>query len=112
MSLIYNRTVTVQRPVQQTGSGAIGYGGQTPTSFTTIGTYQASIQLARENNKPPARLPGDVEKNTYWKIFIRAANGTIQDRDVIVDDQNIRYQVTAAYWNYLGFNCLCERMST
>lgn len=109
MSWMYPRTVTVTRPAQTTGVGLQAYQAA-PQSPTTIGSYPASIQLKKEVGIPPAKLPGDAARTTYWTIFVQTTLGTIRDRDILIDDQSARYQVTAAYWNSLGYACLCERL--
>ena len=114
MSFIYPRTVSILRPTAPTGTGLQSYGAQASEIMVQIASAaRASIQLKKEVGTPPAGLPADVSRRTYWQIFMpRLPLGTVQDRDIIVDDQDIRYQVTAAYWNSLGFNCLCERLES
>lgn len=118
MSFIYPRTVSVTRPAAQTGVGAIGYGGTTQASETAVAGAQnvpASIQHEKEGQRPQTGLPQDVAKRTYWKIFIpfgSVAKGTIKDRDIVTDDESVRYSVAASYWNSLGYALLCERLET
>lgn len=113
MSFLYPRTVTVQRVLPVTpgapGVGAQDYSSQVSDGLQTVGQYPASIQLAKEVGNQPARLPTDVGRVTYWKVFVRAPLGSILGRDVLVDDLGLTYQVTAAYWNSLGYQCMAER---
>lgn len=116
MSFLYPSTVTVTRPTQPAGVGAVGYGGEQPSTEASVvaSAVPASIQLAKEHGKPDAGLPGDANK-TLWKVIIPAyavAKGTIQARDVIADDLGVRYQVVGPYWNSLGYGCVCERLET
>lgn len=117
MSFLFPRKVTVTRPTQPTGVGAVGYGGQMPsTEIPEIATaVDASIQVAKEHGSPDAKLPGDSMK-TLWKIVIPAytgvAKGTINTRDIITDELGVRYQVLAPYWNSLGYTCVCLRLET
>ncbi|MDW3683104.1 hypothetical protein RA280_15365 [Cupriavidus sp. CV2] len=114
MSFIYPRTVAITRPNAQTGVGAVGYGGLVASAETAVASaLPASIQLDRTGRKPDAGLPGDAAGKTLWKVFIPAASaakGLIQARDVLKDDLGIRYQVTAPYWNSLGYALLVERL--
>ena len=88
------------------------YGGAVPADETVVASgIAASIQQKKDGKKPEAGLPGDG-KNSAWRIFFTQPNGTVQDRDIITDEFGIRYQVTAAYWNSLSYNCLCERLET
>lgn len=111
MSFLYPRTVDVYRPQATAGVGNVGYVAPVPSTDKLIASgISASIQLKKEVGSMEAKLPGDTTRRTYWRIICQAALGTIKDRDVLVDDQGIRYQVTAAYWNSLGYQCLCERL--
>lgn len=111
MSFLYPRTISISRPVAQVGVGAIGYGGQTEATETVLFTgIQASIQQKKEGQKPDLGLPGDTSKRSMWRIFILLARGSLKDRDIVTDDEGIRYQILAAYWNSLGYNCACERL--
>lgn len=81
----------------------------------------ASIQADRYGSRPLANVPGDTVSRGMWKIFIpqgaalQAGIGSpgsiVADRDFVVDDQGLRYQVTQAYWNSLGPQLRCERLS-
>lgn len=111
MSFLYPRTVSVYRDSEPTNGGLQGYNEPNELNIVTQ-DLAASIQLKRESGAQPANLPGDVSKRTYWSIFVKAPVGTIINNDIIEDDQGIRYQVTAAYWNSLGYQCLCEIMES
>ncbi len=112
MSFLYPRTVSVQRPgASVPGVGLQAYSAPTVAPVVATG-LPASIQLKKEVGTLPASLPGDVSRRTYWNIFVRCALGTVLDRDVIIDDAGVRYQVTGAYWNSLGYACLCERLES
>ncbi|MDA8256532.1 MAG: hypothetical protein M0Z99_12980 [Betaproteobacteria bacterium] len=115
MSFIYPRTITITRPAVQSGVGTIGYGGQMPSTETPVTSgVSASIQLKKEGRHPETDLPGDITKITLWVVLIPVSAGlsvgVIRDRDILTDDGGLRYQVTAAYWNSLGWNLLCERL--
>jgi hypothetical protein len=111
MSFVYPRTISISRPTQPNGVGAVGYGAELPATETPVASnVPASIQQKKEGRMPGAGLPGDA-RATIWRIFFNSLqNGTVADRDIITDDLGIRYQVQAAYWNSLGYNCLCERL--
>lgn len=105
MSFLYPRTVAISRPGQQSGEGALGYGGDTQGAEVSVATgVPASIQERREGQRNPTGLPGDGTRPTYY-VFIpkRAlARGAILNLDIITDDQGNRYQVTAPYWDSMG----------
>lgn len=114
MSFLYPRVIAISRPLVQSGVGAVGYGGLASSGETTIASgISASIQQKKDVSKPDAGLPGDIAKRTLWLVMIplnAVAKGVIKDRDIVTDDENIRYQVTAAYWNSLGYKVLAERL--
>lgn len=113
MGFLYPRTIQITRPVQQSGVGALPYGGSTVATETSIASnVPAAIQLKKEGGKMPADLPLDIAKRSFWNIFFNLPLGTVLDRDIITDDTNLRYQVSASYWTPLGYQCLCERLET
>ena len=113
MSFIYPRIVSITRPPTLTGIGAQPYQGLLPSTETLVASgLKASIQQIKESKQFPANLPGDTIRGSLWSIFIRKPRTLIRDRDIITDDLGVRYQVTAAYWNSLGYKALCERLQT
>lgn len=112
---LYPRTISVTRPGIQPGFGAQGYGGELPSTETSVAmNLPASIQFYRERGANDARLPADVGK-TYSRVLIpaaAAANGLIKTRDVLTDDLGQRWTVVQPYWNSLGYNLMVERLET
>lgn len=109
-SFLYPRTISVYRSTYSTAPGAQSYSA--PNQDQTIATgLPASIQLKKERGKPITDLPGDASAKTFWTILIPAASagiGLIRSRDIIVDELGVRYQVSAPYWNSLGYGLLVE----
>lgn len=113
MSFMYPRLITITRPDTTSGVGAIDYQGLDPVNETIIQTeVAANIQRIENLRALVADLPGDVARGSMWAIFFKLPNGTVLDRDIITDDLNVRYQVTAAYWNSMGYKAICERLQT
>ena len=115
MSFIYPRLITITRPNNTTGVGALPYQGVQSTNETVLFTnIPASVQQ-RGATGQKAGIPADTKGRPIWIVIIPSqycALGQIKDRDVITDDLNNRYQVSAAYWNSLGYQCECERLQT
>lgn len=111
MSFMYPRTIAITRSaVADAPSLTPGYSGLDWTAETPVESgIAASIQLDRQGKENPAGLPSDV-KVTMWRIFFKRPLGLLQERDVITDDQGLRYKVIAPYWNSLGYNALCDRL--
>jgi hypothetical protein len=106
---VYSRTVTITRPGQQDGEGALGYGGQTQASETiVIEDVRASIQERREGQKNGSGLPGDGARPTYYVFMPDPAPDQCQNLDIITDDLGCRYQVTAPYWDSMGHRPTAE----
>lgn len=127
--MIYPRTVEIHRVKTVAGSGSPGNIGLTGYSGTDATTnpadpqgetvrytgIPASIQAgsARARRGAQSTLPQDAVINPMWDIFIpltAVPKGAIRDRDIIVDDEGYRYEVGQAYWNLLGYKCLCIRL--
>src|SRR5712692_671971 len=109
MGFIYPRVISISRPGAQTGAGAVGYGGQVPSNETYVASNTpAAIQHKRYFGKT-AGLRGDVGRSSDWQIlFTGLAQGAVQNRDIVTDDLGNRYQISAAYWNSMGWNCAAE----
>lgn len=123
---LYPRTIDVHRPktnaVDGSGNpqkGLVAYSGATQGTggeAVIMTGIPCSIQ-ARSVGKVEARgvTPADAPGPVQWHIYIparSAAKGSIHDRDIIVDDESMRYQVAGAYWNILGFRLLTIRLET
>lgn len=106
MSFLYPRIVSITRPNPTTTVGAAPYSGEVRTDETTLFMgLPASIQQRRKNSASHAEIPSDSPR-TDWAIFIpkRAAPlGSIAERDIVTDDLGKRYQVSAAWWDSLGY---------
>lgn len=114
MSFLYPRKITVLRAITASNINDHSYEGRTQSEFTTIASNLiASIQLSSQSSRPTTQLPADASNDTYWRIFQPTlAAGTIQVRDVIVDDLGRRFEVVGDYWNSLGYNILAKRLTT
>jgi hypothetical protein len=114
MSLLYPRTISITRANTTTSVGLQGYQGETQANETTVVSgLPASIQSKGVAGTPLEGLPADIRARTVWRIFVpgsQLALGVVLDRDVVTDDLGDRYQVTAAYWNFLGHNLMCEKL--
>ena len=114
MSFLYPRTITVTRPTTQTAVGTRGYSGLKSTNETSVVTgLPASIQWDSRGKTAEAGLPGDSTGRQQWRIYIpkgNAALGLINKDDIVTDDQGTRYQVTAPYWDSLGYSLIAETL--
>ena len=110
LSFLYPRTIAITRPRGNSGIGVQPYGGATLAAEDPVASgIAASIQLARVGGKGPLPLSADAQRSR-WRISFKGENGLVRDRDIITDDLGVRYQVSAAYWNSLGYACECERL--
>ncbi len=116
MSFMYPRVVTLSRPILATGIGLGTYSGLLPAQEDIIAAgIPANIQEISYSGKTLTATPSDATGKTMWNIFIplsALAIGVAQDRDIFTDDLGSRYQVTAAYWNSLGYRAVCERLES
>jgi hypothetical protein len=101
--------------------GNVGYSGAennaTAEGVTTLYVgLVASIQLgAAGKTTKNVNLPGDATSKPVWNIFIPASVTTlydIRDRDIIVDDEQYRYEVGANYWTGLGYQLSTVRQES
>jgi len=92
-----NRTINVMRPQQQTGIGAVGYGGDTDANETLLMQgWPASVLQGTKGEKSETHLPGDV-RMAWWSILMPQYAGVVlRSDDIITDDLSRRYVVSSA----------------
>jgi hypothetical protein len=109
---LYPRLVTITRPQTSTTPGDQGYSGTQQANESVVLTgLLASIQFTSRLSTPLGGTPSDAIDRAGFRVLIpasAAANGSITERDVVVDDLGKRYQVTAAWWDSLGYNLQAE----
>lgn len=111
MSFLKPHTITVYRPLGNTQPGVNAYGGLSPNAERRIlGPVPANIYLNRTGRASEADIPSDAILRAMYRIVFDGPNGAVLTGDVIVDGTGARYQVTAPYWNAMGYSCLCERL--
>lgn len=116
MAGLYNRTVSIYRQATQVAAGNVGYMGRDKTKETLVySNLVASIQAPSigSTRSGDDRLPYDAPGPARWNIFLPmgvAPIGTIKTRDIIVDDNNDRYQIAVAYANILGWKLQAIRL--
>jgi hypothetical protein len=106
-------TVTIKRPQQQSGVGAIGYGGNTAATETALMTaWPCSILQAGAGEKADAILPGDV-KTPSWQVLLPHYTGvTLRSGDIITDDISRRFVLRSAELTDLGWRLGAQQAQT
>jgi hypothetical protein len=109
---VYPRVVTITRPaVNAAGSTGFGLGpyqGVVASSETTIvASTPAAIQVNSSAKGIAAKLPADALHSVEYLILVPQVTtlGTIEERDMVTDELGNRYQIFAAYWTVLGYQC-------
>ena len=111
LALISTDRIKIERASTTAAVGLQAYGA--PTTYTTIAQgLPANINLKKEVGTLPANLPSDVSRRTYWFASFVAADGSVKDGDIITDGEGYRYSVTAANWQSIYYQCLCERLES
>jgi len=107
------RTVNLVRPAVPTGVGALGYGGDVESTEVPLLTgWPGALVLAGGGGANEVGLPGDV-KTPSWTLYIPAvADVTLQTSDIVTDDLERRYIVTAAELSPLGWRLLLQQAVT
>lgn len=108
-----NRTINVLRPQQQTGLGAVGYGGDTDENETPLMTgWPASVLQGTKGEKGEVNLPGDV-RNPWWQMLFPAFQDVnLRTGDIITDDLQRRYIVSSAEKTDLGWRLTSQQAQT
>lgn len=127
VSFLYPRTVDVRRARTVatanggTGIGDVGYSGEedstdpsdTQGELVVFTALPCSIQSDSPGRPRGSMLPQDATSHPRWKIMIPGGvvpKGQIRDRDILIDDENYRYEVIQAFWTPLGYSLSCLRL--
>lgn len=115
MSFLYPRTIAVTRPKGPAGVGYVGYSSPLQANEDpVVSGIPANIQLKSTPSRTTADgLPSAPPGPPVWRVYIprsAVAKDVIRDRDIITDDLNVRYQISGAYWNSMGWNIACVRL--
>ncbi len=108
-----NRIINILRPQQQTGVGALGYGGDTAANETALMSgWPASVLQGTKGGKGGANLPGDTQ-NPWWAILLPVFPGVIlRSGDLITDDLQRRYAISSAELSDLGWRLTAAQVQT
>jgi hypothetical protein len=108
-----SNTIDVLRPQQQTGVGAVGYGGDTDDNETPLLTgWPASVLQGTKGEKSETHLPGDT-RTPWWAVLLPALGGvTIKTNDLITDDLGRRLIVSSAELSDLGWRLTAMQAMT
>ncbi|MFL9904212.1 hypothetical protein PQR71_39845 [Paraburkholderia fungorum] len=108
-----NRTINALRPQQLTGTGTVGYGGDTVANETLLMSgWPASILQGTKGEKGDTDLPGDV-RNPWWAILFPQWPGiALRTGDIITDDLTRRYVVSSAELTDLGWRLTAIQAQT
>lgn len=109
-----NRTVTIYRPQQQVGVGAVGYGGNTAENQTAIATsWPVSLLQASRGDQNKTGLPGDSRSGS-WVLLMPAipSDVVIKNGDIATDDIGNRYMVFSAELTDMGWRMQVQESET
>jgi hypothetical protein len=124
--MLYPRRIEIHRVKTVAGAsddtiGLTGYSGveastnpSNPRGETVLYTkIPANIQAAAAGRKRDSGLPQDAVSNPTWTIYLPVTalpKGAVHDRDLVLGDEQCRYEVGQAYWNILGWKLMCIRL--
>ena len=98
-----NRTIDIKRPQQQTGIGAVGYGGDTDANETLLmQQWPASVLQGTKGEKSGTNLPGDM-RSPWWVILLPYIGVQIKTDDIVTDEKGVRYVTSSTELTDLGW---------
>lgn len=109
-----NRVVSIYRPQQQEGVGAVGYGGNTIDNQTAIVTnFPASILQGSKGEKNEVSLPGDT-RSPWWIVLLPNIPGDayLRTDDVLIDDFGRRFTLSSVEQTDLGWRITAAETGT
>lgn len=108
---LYPRTITIKRAKTDASPGAQPYSGTTPTNEDTLfQNIAAHIEAEKAGAAPPSNLPANSQGEPIYLIIFKLPLGAVADRDIIVDDLNLRYQVISTDWGPLVTTCRSKKL--
>lgn len=109
-----NRVVSLFRPQQQTGVGAVGYGGNTAANQTALVTgFPASVLQGSKGERSEVNLPGDT-RAPWWTVLLPNLPGGIYLRtdDLMTDDYGRRFTLSSVEQTDLGWRITAAESGT
>lgn len=102
-----NRTVSIFRPQQIAGVGAVGYGGNTTAAQMPLAqNWPVSLLQASKVETGAVKLPGDARQGAWTMLLSALPTGaTLKNDDVVTDDLGNRYLIYSAELTDLGWRC-------
>lgn len=106
-------TINVLRPQQQTGVGALGYGGHTKTTEVALMLqWPASILQGTKGEKADSILPGDTRSPWFSVLLPRVPSVSIRSGDIITDDIGRSFVVSSVEVTDLGYRMTAQQAQT
>lgn len=113
-SFLYPRRVKFFRPCAESTVGAAPYQGLTRGKEAALFEgceFRAGVQWRADGSAPSAKLPGDAPRGGFWEVLVLGLKpGDVRDRDIVVDDVGVRYQVYADYITPINAQLKCQRL--
>ena len=108
-----NRVASFNRPQQQSGVGALSYGGTTAANETALAaSWPCSILQDTKKYKSDVDLPGDV-RDPWWAILAPTIPGvTLRNGDIMTDDLGRKYIIGSAELTDLGWRLTAQQAQT
>lgn len=105
-----NRTLTLWRPGQSVGVGAVAYAAEQDVSL--LSGWAASVLQQGKGERNQAQLPLDVQ-TSWWHVLMPVVPGVrVQVGDVLGDDLGRRLVVEGAELSELGWRLQACQIST
>jgi hypothetical protein len=104
-----NRIVSIFQPLSATAIGPQFYGGNVGgTGAPQLTSWPASILIGPKGEQNTAGLPADPRAPWYAVLLPITPNITLRTGDVLIDDLNRRYTMSAVELSVLGWRCTCS----
>jgi len=121
MGFIYPRTITIKRPstALPAAGASTGYSALLPGDETTIYSgLEARIEIWRTGGRPNEHFVADAAIQPLWRVYIPTTClqgppiNTILLRDIIIDDNGMRYQVASAEFLAISWRIVVQQLVT
>jgi hypothetical protein len=109
LALRCTQTLTFSRQPKNTAAGLQSYSAlAAPAPVVYAQGIPGAMNIKKETGRPQADLPGDASLRAFYVCNFYLPDGLVQHRDIVTDENGLRYQVVSVSSGLLGTQALVE----
>jgi hypothetical protein len=109
LALRCTQTLTFSRQPKTTAAGLQAYSAlASPAPVVYAQGIPGVLNIKKDTGRPQADLPGDASLRAFYACNFYLPDGLVQHRDIVTDENGLRYQVVSVSSGLLGTQALVE----